>query len=160
MEKIIFDFENWSVQDFEAFRLATVTGQREDANKLLSKLITEWDHPTLAPNDPLSYDELSLRDIGQIIRLVSQKGQELLVSTEVIPGFQIDATKWNWKQFSRYTEAVSKNDVPAMKELLIIAVEEWPFNFSVSGMEELNFEQFCRLNAAVQKAVKDAMQGD
>lgn len=161
MNKIVFDFERWTTPEYEAFRLATLSGERETANTLLSKLIVEWDHPTLAPNDPESFNKLSLRDIGQVIRTVNERGNAMLQGKDLdVSGFKLDATGWNWGDFNDYGQAVSKYNLEAMKGLLSKVITEWPFPFPVDEMETLNFEQFCRLNFAVQSAVKDAMQGE
>ena len=160
MDQIILDFENWSVQEYDQFRIATLSGDSETASVLLAKLITGWDNPG-NPSDPKSFKTLSLPDIGRVIRRVNELANQMLQSQNVPDGYEFDLV-WNYEEFTDYTKAVSSMEYPRMFELLQMVFKSWPLKeeLSVSALEHLSFEHYCNLNAAVSKAVKEAMQGN
>ncbi len=162
MDKILLDFENWTVVEYETFRLATLTGDSDKASELLAKVITGWDNPDLDPHDSETYKTLSLRDIGRVIKTVNELGNQMLQSAEPGDGFEVDVTGWNYKQFTDYGKAVSESNYSKMFDLLQKIIRKWPFKeeLSKAALENINFEYYCRLNSAVAIAVKEAMQGE
>lgn len=162
MDKLRLDFANWSVKDYEAFTLASLTGDAVTVADKLSKLILAWDIEDATPTDPASYGKLSLRNIGRVLKAVSDTATKMLYEGEVIAGFEFDVTGWNFTEFTDYARAVSNNDIVTMYALLSKVLIEWPFSvkFDVEGLSNLNYEQYCQLNNAVKRVVTEALQGN
>jgi hypothetical protein len=161
-ESLVLDFAKWSVADYEAFTLASLTGDAVTVADKLTKLIISWDIQTASPSDPTAYGLLSLRDIGRILKAVNETARKMLYEGESGPGFEIDITGWNYSAFTDYSKAVSVNDYDTMFDYLKKVLKAWPFSskFERKALELLNYEQYCQLNNAIKDAVKDALQGN
>lgn len=163
MEKLVLDFENWLVQDYEAFTLASLTGDAVTVGEKLSKLVVSWDIEKASPSDPESYGKLSLRDIGRVMKTVNETARKMLYEgAPGYEGFDFDMLGWNFNEFTAFSQAVSKNDYKVMFELLQKVLTAWPFDlkFEEKSLPLLNYEQYCKLNVAIKNAVQDALQGN
>lgn len=155
-DKIILDFDNWTLAELQAFNQAQLTGDDAALDRLVAMLVVSW------PFEQVPVSDLSMQNAGQVLRTINKEYQSLAQEEYKDKAlFQIDLTGWRFRDFASFSRALNEFDRTALYDLVSRIIKSWPYEFELNAeaFDKLSVEQFHRLTGSIQFAVKDAFQG-
>lgn len=164
MATIVFDFEQWTVQDYRDFQDSLSKGDMEKQIELMVQAIKRWDYDVEPTYENLL--DMPYTIITALSETMASTFQEMMA--EPIGGFLIDLTGTKVSDFIKYQRAVRDFDLPVMLATFARVVKSVPANegyYTPKQLQEMTPDQFKQISLehyfAYLRAVSEAFnKGD
>lgn len=143
MSVIVFDFEQWTVKDYQDFQQTIKNGDLEYQIQLMVKAIKRWDFEV----EP-TFENLLDMPYTIISELASTMGDTFKsMMDEPINGFSVDLSATKVSDFIKYQKALQTFDTGVIKDILSRVLRTVPQGFyGAKELAQMTDEQIHNIN--------------